>query len=481
MDTSTAIDETNRPICVDLDGTLLRTDTLVEAVFSLLKRNVLYLFLLPFWLRRGKAYLKAQIARRIDIDASLYPYNEAFLHFLKSQNAAGRSLILATAADEKIGRAVADHLGIFSKVFASNGETNLSGRRKLQRLKDECGEKGFDYAGNAKIDLEIWEHAANAIVVSPERGVRKAAERRANVIHVFDDGNEKPFASLLKAMRLHQWLKNLLLFIPLVMAHEFGDAGTVMLVALAFLSFGLCASSVYLLNDLLDLSDDRRHATKRNRPFAAGTLSVWHGAIALPTLLVISFVLAALIRWEFFLILCVYYVTTLSYSFRLKAVGLLDVIVLAGLYTVRVIAGGAAAWVPLSFWLLAFSMFLFLSLALVKRYTELLAMKLEGKTEVSGRRYWEVDLETLAQFGSSSAFMAVMVLALYIHSEEVTELYSHPEVIWLLCPLMLYIIGRIWLLARRDQVHEDPVVFVMRDRRSQIYAMLGAILLWLAV
>ncbi|MEM9315637.1 MAG: UbiA family prenyltransferase, partial [Pseudomonadota bacterium] len=285
----------------------------------------------------------------------------------------------------------------------------------------------------------------------------------------------------LKALRMHQWLKNLLVFVPLLTSHRFSDPLLVLQAALAFLSFGLCASSVYLLNDLLDLYDDRQHATKRNRPIAAGQVSIKLCTLLIPVLLLAAVAVASTLPVAFWGVLGVYYATTLAYSFRLKRAALVDVLTLASLYTLRVIAGAAAVTVTPSFWLLAFSMFLFLSLAMVKRFTELLALREQNRNHAPGRGYSPVDVDTIAQFGSSSAYMAVLVLALYINSETVQDLYTQPELIWLLCPLLLYLLTRIWLMARRGEVDEDPVVFVIRDRRSQGLVVIGALLLLLAI
>ena len=470
-----------RPLCVDLDGTLVCTDLLVEAVFALFKENLLYLFLLPLWLFRGKAHLKHQIAERVDLDASLLPYHGPFLDYLKQEHATGRRLILATASNIKFAEAIASYLKLFDTVLASDAKTNLSGQRKLDRLQNQFGEGQFDYAGNAKEDLVIWTHADEAILVNPERRLRTIAERQLNIAHIFENKHNQRFKRLLEAMRLHQWLKNLLVFVPLVMAHRAGEPLLLGQVMLAFLSFGLCASSVYLLNDLLDLTADRQHPTKRNRPFAAGSISIVHGTALIPGLLLAAVSLALLLPLEFLGVLALYYVTTLAYSLRLKRAALIDVLVLAGLYTLRIIAGAAAVLLVPSFWLLAFSMFLFLSLAMAKRYTELLLLNQHRLNRAAGRGYRAVDQETLAHFGIASAYMAVLVLAFYINSDMVRTQYTQPEIIWLLCPLLLYLVGRIWLLARRNELHEDPVLFVIADRRSQLLAGLGAFLLWLAI
>lgn len=479
---ATAEDAANLPpLVVDLDGTLIRTDLLVESVFALLKRNVLFVFLLPLWLLKGKAHVKHEIAKRVHIDAGLLPYHEGLLDYLKAAHAADRRLVLATASNEKFAEAIALNLGIFHDVLASNATVNLSGQRKLERLRELFSNQGFDYAANAMVDLPLWEAAHHVLLVNPECGVKQAAERQGQVAQIFDDRPGSPLKHYLKALRLHQWLKNLLIFIPLLMAHRFGEPLLVGQALLAFLVFGLCASSVYLLNDLLDLPDDRQHPTKRNRPFAAGSISIVNGALLIPSLLIGAISLALLLPIKFVGVLALYYAITLAYSLGLKRAALVDVLTLAGLYTIRIIAGAAAVLVIPSFWLLAFSMFLFLSLALVKRFTELLAMQQGQKTKSSGRGYSTIDLETLSQFGSASAYMSILVLALYINSETVRDLYTHPEVIWLLCPLLLYLVMRIWLLARRDELHEDPVVFVIKDRRSLWLVCVGAILLWLAI
>ena len=469
------------PLVVDLDGTLIRTDLLIESLFSLLKRNILFLFLLPVWLLKGKAHLKNEIAARTDIDAGLLPYHEEFLNYLRSEHAGGRRLVLATASNERFAEAVALNLGIFHDVLASNAKINLSGSAKLKHIQALYGNSGFDYAANAMVDLPLWKSANSVILVNPERGVTEAVKRQRGISRIFDDRPSNRLIGYLRALRLHQWLKNLLVFIPILMAHQLGNIALIGQAFIAFLSFGLCASSVYLLNDLFDLSDDRQHPTKRYRPFAAGSISIVVGAVISPCLLIAAIALGSLLSKYFIGILALYYIITLAYSLRLKRADLIDVLALAGLYTLRIIAGAAAVSVSPSFWLLAFSMFLFLSLALVKRFTELLSNQQRDLRDAPGRSYSTTDLETLSQFGSTSAYMAVLVLALYINSQAVQELYSHPEVIWLLCPLLLYMIMRIWLLARRGVLHEDPVVFVIRDHRSQWLAGLGLILLWLAI
>jgi 4-hydroxybenzoate polyprenyltransferase/phosphoserine phosphatase len=470
-------------LAVDLDGTLIRTDIAIEHLLQLLKRNPLYLFMVPLWLWRGRAALKREIAKRVAFDPADLPYDVAFLDYLRAEKAAGRKLVLATAANQVPAKAIAAHLGIFDAVFASDGTTNLSGDAKRRRLEENYGRGKFDYAGNGRADLKVWRAAAAAIVVNPDPGVLASLRaERPVVVEFAPAGPDAPsaFKPYFKAMRLHQWMKNGLLFVPLALSHKLAEAGPFLQICLAFLAFGFTASAVYLINDLVDLRDDRRHPTKRKRPFAAGTIPLVHGLLMVPVLLALAATVARLLPFEFRVVLGLYFAITLAYSFYFKRTMLFDVLVLAGLYTMRIVAGSAAISIPRSFWLLAFSIFLFFSLALVKRYVELLEMGDGAKEQDRGRSYRAVDLETLSQFGITSGMAAVLVLALYIDSAIGQKMYRNPEIIWLLCPLMLYLICRFWILARRGEMHEDPIMFAIKDWRSQAIVGVGAGLLLLA-
>lgn len=476
-----ASDDASHPLCVDLDGTLIKSDLLIEGVLLLLRRNVLYLFLIPLWLLKGRAGFKAEIARRVSIDPALLPYSRRLIAFLSAEKARGRMLVLATASHVTFASRVADHLGFFDEVLASDDETNLSGTAKLARIRELLGDTPFDYAGNDHKDLAIFREAAGALLVNPAPGVRGRAVRDGCSIVAEFDEQPRRLRDYLKAMRLHQWLKNGLIALPLLLSHKFIDLAALQQTFLAFLAFGLCASSVYVLNDLLDLADDRRHPDKRHRPFASGAIPIPDGFAMASLLLAAAGLLTLLLPFQFAVVLVAYYAMTLGYSFFFKRTLLFDVIVLAALYTSRIVAGSAALDIPRSPWLLAFSVFVFFSLALVKRYVELGQVK-DVTMELSerARGYRQVDRETLAQFGIASGLMSVLVLALYIDSDRVRELYAYPEVIWLLCPLMLYLITRIWVLARRDEMSADPVLFAIRDWRSQVVVGIGAILLLVA-
>lgn len=464
--------DANIPLCIDLDGTLIRSDLLVEGLFALAARNPLDALRAPLWLLKGKANLKLEVARRADISVDSLPYNQRLLEHLRKQRAAGRHLVLATASPARYAMQVAEHLGLFDDVVATEDGINLSGERKAQVLVERFGEGGFDYAGNGRPDLAVWQRSRRALLVDPEPGVARAASDLVTVEAVIENGRPGP-GDYLKALRIHQWSKNILVFVPLLLAHRMGDPDLLSSAAIAFLAFSLCASSVYLLNDLLDLPADRAHPNKRQRPFAAGTVPLLHGVMLVPVLLIAAFSLALFLPPLFFLVLAFYYLCTLSYSLWLKRVVLVDVILLAGLYTLRVLAGAAAVEITPSFWLLAFSVFLFLSLALAKRHAELKVLLVHGAGKTQGRGYQASDLEALLSLGTAAGYMAVLVLALYINSPEIRMLYQRPEVIWLLCPLLLYWISRVWLGAHRGKLHDDPVVFALKDHVSRLVMLIS--------
>lgn len=466
------------PLCVDLDGTLLRSDLLHESILALLRQNVLYALLLPVWLMRGKAHFKREIARRISLPVGQMPYDARVLEVLRAS--AHRQRVLCTAADETLAQAIASHLGVFDLVIASDGAVNLAGSAKADALVRLFGVRGFDYMGNHAVDLDVWKSARRAWVVNAPDALHTRARSVCDVEAVWPRARVGAMGWA-KAFRVHQWLKNVLVFVPLFAAHLFFDAASVIVAIAAFIAFSACASGVYLTNDLLDLGSDRMHPRKRQRPFASGLIPVSQGALASVVVTVSGFAIAFWVSVAFAIALGIYWLTTLAYSFRLKRVEMLDVIVLAGLYTIRIIAGAVAIAVPLSFWLLAFSMFVFLSMAMLKRYTELLAMASDGRESASGRGYATTDLPLLQSLGGAAGYTAVMVLALYINSAESVELYSRPHMLWLICPLLLYWISRAWSVAHRGNMHDDPVIFAVKDRTSQLVIFLCGLALLLAI
>ncbi len=468
------------PLCVDLDGTLIKTDLLWESLLVLLKQNPLLAILLPWWLLKGKAHLKHEIARRVTLDASTLPYDQELVEFLSNERRAGRELMLATASHTSYAQAVAAHLGLFDeRVYGSDRSVNLKGARKVALLVERYGARRFAYAGNSTADFPVWAEASEAIVVNASAAVVSRARTLTTVSRVFST----PVTwvkQVAKALRVHQWAKNVLVFVPVLASHQLTNGRLLLQAGLAFFSFSLCASSVYIVNDCLDLESDRRHPRKRNRPFASGSLSIPFGLALAAACLLGGILLAFALPRLFWLVLAGYLVLTTAYSLYLKQFVLLDVIILAQLYTVRVYGGGAATGVPPSHWLLTFSLFLFLSLALVKRFTELRLMSQAEGEGLPGRGYWVTDVEHVSSIGTASGLLAVLVLALYISSKEVLLLYTHADVLWLVCPVMLYWISRVWMLAYRNRMDDDPVVFAVKDPKSYAMAALIAAILFFA-
>jgi 4-hydroxybenzoate polyprenyltransferase/phosphoserine phosphatase len=471
------------PLVIDLDGTLLRSNLLLESALVFARAHPLRALAPLAWLGGGKAALKQRLAEAAGIDVATLPYDERVLALIARERALGRRIVLATASHRLYAERVAAHLGVFDEVLATGDGVNLSAERKRDSLLRRYGHRGYDYAGNAGDDLPVWAAARHAYVVSAGGALERRARAHGNVVQVLPRApGPEQLRALLKALRPHQWAKNLLLLVPLMAAHLAHDMDRLAAAALAFVCFSLCASSVYLLNDLLDIADDRHHGSKRQRPFAAGTLPLLAGVALAPLLLAAAFGLALwLLPWKFSAVLLGYYVLTLAYSLALKRVMALDAITLAGLYTLRLIAGAAAFGVPLTFWMLAFSMFMFLSLALVKRYAELREARHRGEqSQARGRGYFPGDLEMIAALGAAAGYLSVMVLALYTQDRATVVLYRQPQLIWLACPLLLFWITRTWMLTHRGLMHDDPVVFALKDRASLAVGALFALIFWAA-
>jgi 4-hydroxybenzoate polyprenyltransferase len=451
------------PLCVDLDGTLIHSDLLVESAFALLRRNPFHLASFLYWLAFGRARLKREIARRVSLDVERLPYDERVLAWLRAD--AQRPRLLCTASDQRLADDVATHVGGFDEVLASDGVRNLGGRRKAALLRARYGERGFDYAGNAATDLNVWRHARHAIVANaPARLVRRVRAAHS-VARVFERRPGRMHAWV-RALRIHQWSKNLLLFVPLLAAHRVLDTAALAATLVGFLAFSLCASAAYIVNDLIDLDADRRHPRKRLRPFAAGTLPLSAGLLTAPLFALAAIALSMLLPTGFLPVLLAYGATTLAYSFLLKRIAVLDVLTLAALYTLRIIAGGEAIPVAISSWLLAFSMCLFLGLALVKRYAEVERVVAEAGTRLAGRGYHVVHRMPILLAGVVSSALSVVVLAFYIDSTKSAQLYTSPHLLWLLTPLLAFWLARVWRIARAGRMHDDPVVFALTDRVS---------------
>jgi 4-hydroxybenzoate polyprenyltransferase len=467
------------PLCVDCDGTLLRTDLLHESLFLLLKSSCLSILRLPFWLLRGRAHFKQEISDRVTVDASRLPYNDEVVELVARARAEGRTTVLATASPRRQAQQVADHLGLFDRVVATDGDQNLKGPHKAAHLEQLFGRAGFIYVGDSRADLPVWAASGGAVVVSASGSLEQAAAKLAPLVQTIRPAGAS-LATYLRAIRVHQWLKNLLVFIPLFAAHKVSSTPEALAAVLAFFAYGLCASAVYVINDLLDLPADRAHARKRRRPFASGAIPIAHGVALVPLLLLGAAVISSQLPVAFWLTLGGYFLLTCLYSFWLKNQVIVDVMLLTSLYTMRVIAGSAATGILPSFWLLAFSMFIFLSLATVKRYSEMLALVQHNQVKAAGRGYMVSDMPVLMSLGTAAGYIAILILALYVNSPDLGDLYPNVWALWMVLPPLLYWISRVWMKAHRGEMHDDPVVFAATDRQSWILATLIACALWAA-
>lgn len=454
------------PLVVDLDGTITRTDTLYESIFQLIKKSPLLIFMIPFWIIKGKAYLKTRVAEKVSINPETLPYNNELLEYIQEQQALGRSIHLATAAHISIAKKVAGYLNIFDSVLATTDKKNLKGVKKLHEIQKTIGTQ-FTYAGDNKSDIIIWESSQSAILVNVSNEITRRVSEKTVIEKAFNQ-NSNGIAILVKACRLHQWLKNLLIFIPLFTAFSFTDLDKVGDSILAFFSFSLLASATYILNDLWDLESDRKHPRKKNRPFASGLMSIPLGVFLSLSLLIFGLILGSIVSVNFLYMLLLYLVMTLSYSLVFKTYVLIDVIFLSLLFTIRILSGAVAISVSMSAWLLSFSVFIFLSLALVKRCSELVSLKSNDLVSSSGRDYQVSDLIILWPLGVGAALSAVVIFGLFINDPDTKVRYQTPEILWLASIGLIYWLSRVWVKTARGEMHDDPVVFAIKDRGSLI-------------
>ena len=469
--------QTLTPLCVDLDGTLVKSDTLYDSLLVLARTRPARVLQLVGRLFRGKAAFKAFVTDSVSLDVAHLPYNRKLLVYLQEEHQRGREIYLATGADERLAHRIAAHLGFFSGVLGSDGETNLTGNHKLDRLSRHLN-CPFSYIGNASPDLPLLAGSREPMVANPTPRLR--AKMHAQGIRPAREFEERvnPLKSLIRAIRIHQWSKNILVFVPLLLGHDL-RLNSILSAVVAFFCFSLLASATYIVNDLLDIEADRRHPRKRRRPFASGDLSAVAGLGIVVVFLGFSLAGARLLPAAFVGWLLLYLVSTLAYSFYLKRVPIVDVLVLSGLYTVRLLVGGAATGTPISHWLAGFSAFLFLSLALVKRFAELENLRASSLQPRNGRGYLLGDIEQLRSFGTAASYAAVVIFSIYISGHDVMEHYARPHDLWLAVPLLLLWLSRVWLLASRGELNEDPVVFAFTDRMSLVIGafMAGVVLL----
>ena len=467
----------NITLYVDLDGTLIKTDLLFESLLALLKKNILYVFAILFWSIKGRANLKFEVARKTDLSASDLPLNTEFYNYLQEQRETGRQMVLISGSNQRSANTVGEHIGLFDAIYGSDRTTNLKAKQKLLKIKELSEGRDFAYAGNSADDMIVWRSAAQVIMVNCHDRISKLVRDKDKLEFDHPPGVSR---KLLKAIRPHQWLKNLLVFVPLILSHQILDPKLLASLIITFISFSLCASSVYILNDLVDIIDDRRHWNKHKRPFAAGDLPLIAGFIAGPLMFIAGATIALTLPINFQFIFLLYWLVNLLYSFYLKQLFIVDVATLSLLYTLRIIAGAEAIYIETTTWLLGFSFALFFGLAIVKRVTELLNVISDGGYVIPGRAYNRNQLRMLSTAGIVSSAIAISIFALYISAPETTELYDSPLILWAILPLLICLFYRIWRSALTFKMNEDPVLFALTDRSGQLIVLVCGFLLWLA-
>ncbi len=460
----------NVPLVVDLDGTLVLADTLHEiAVKFLIKNPFLNLPIMIGWLFKGKAHFKHNMSQQIEVNVASLPYNMPFLKWVSSQRENGRKIVLCSAANERIANKVAEYTQIFDEVISSTKSENLSGKNKALILEEKFSDTGYIYAGNSFDDIPVWDKAIETIIVNAPNKLEKIVKKTYDQ-NLFFSTNVKKISIWLKPLRLHQWTKNLLIFLPLIAAHQQYNFENISLLLASFICIGLCASSTYVFNDIIDIDSDRLHARKKNRSFASGQIPVKFSLLMM-LLLPLSIIFASMIGENFMMIILLYTLLTLSYSLFLKIFAIIDCIVLAALYTIRIIAGAVVIDNVPSFWLIAFSTLFFFSLAFLKRYSELLSARDLGENIIHGRGYLSSDSPLILSLWISSALGSVIVMMLYLNSPEILQLYNSPQIVWFTIPILLFWTSYIWLQANRGNMHDDPVIFAIKDRVSILSAI----------
>ena len=451
-------------LVVDLDGTLIRNDTFFDSiVWSLFNRPALLFKSVFSLLKSGKAAMKQTLASEYPLDPELLPYNPEVLNEITQARNNGKKIVLATGADSVIAWKVASYLGTFDEVHASDGNLNNTGHRKANKLSDTYS--NFDYIGNSSADLESWKAASRKIIVSSAPKKIKLVHKEFKILEVRRD---RVLRTVIRQLRIHQWAKNALLFVPILLSHRLSEAESWLKLFFGFMSFGLVASGVYILNDLADIENDRKNRDKKNRPLAAGDFSAIQAIIAFSLLLASGLIIGLNVGLSFLLVVLIYFGLTTAYSLRLKRILVLDVLVLATLYTLRILAGAAAINEEVSFWILSFSIFIFTSLAFVKRFSELKSSADEHSTLSPGRGYMVSDVPVVLIAGISSAFASLIFLALYIDSDSVGLQYTFSGALWFSVPVFLGWVLTLWFRANRGEVHHDPIIFALRDKMSQM-------------
>ena len=460
------------PLVIDLDGTLIKTDSLYETFFDTLRRDPLAIWKVPIKFALGRASLKAFLADNSCLEVDTWPVHEDFLAYLKQEAELGRKIVLATAADKAIAVAIASHYGFISEVIATDGTLNLKGKAKAKALLERFPD-GFLYAGDLVSDCAVWRESKGSILVGASDRVVERVRQLNEPLAIFSSERSLPNI-LLRSLRLHQWAKNALVFVPLVLGGKTLDSTAWLMAMLGFVALCLTASATYIVNDLWDLPSDRRHWSKRYRPLARGDLSIREGIFLAAFAVALGFATAAYAGKGAIAILALYVAGTLSYSFAWKRVPILDVLVLASLFTLRLGFGIVLTDVRISPWLLVFSMFIFGSLSMAKRHTEVLRLAERGLQSIPGRGYTASDAPLTLSFGVASMHAAIFIMVLYLIEDAFPRnFYGTPALLWVLPPIVYLFLGRVWLIGHRGELRDDPVAFALRDRIS---LLLGGIM-----
>lgn len=471
-------EDKNIPLVVDLDGTFINTDLLAEGIVLLLKKNFFCIFLCFSWIFKGKAFLKQKVFEKVQINYKNLPVNKELNDFLVSESQKGRKIVLATASPKSAATEIGKVFPVFDEIYGTEKDLNLKGSNKLELLADMYGKGGFDYIGNSRTDLILFASSRFSYLVNAGRFLERKT-REVSTLKKSWKTKTSRFIAYLKLLRVYQWVKNLLIFLPLITSHSFQSVNTLTQVTLAFFAFCFVASAGYIVNDIMDLEADRTHASKHSRGLASGNIGILPGFLCAILLFAAGLIIGLNLKLSFFLILIVYFVLSIAYSVYLKKLVLYDVFILASFYTIRVVAGGAVGNIVLSFWLIAFSIFLFLSLSFIKRYSEFILTSVNQKH--SRRDYSLADITLLQIMGIGTGLLSVIVFSLYINSPEVTLLYSNPRALWVICLLLLFWISRIWLVATRGKMTVDPIVFLLKDLTSYILIILTAVTLLISI
>ncbi len=468
---------TNIPLCVDLDGTLIKSDMMFESMAILIKSNPIYLLMIPIWFIKGKLYLKEQLFNRVQIDIDTMPLNDEIVNFLINEKKSGRTILLVTASLQYYADKYKEKFNFLDEAIGSKDGINLSAKYKAEYLKGRFGDKNYDYIGDSHKDLVVWSFAQNALIVSDNTILINKAKEITNIAETWGRTNTPKYKIIFKQLRIYQWVKNLLIFLPALLAHSL-EFNIYFQLLLSFLSFSFVASSIYIFNDLMDLNSDRKHKIKKNRPLAAGNFRISDAFVYTILLMTIGIMIGVFINISFIIVLLIYLITTYLYSIYLKRIYIVDIITLALLYTMRIIAGSATSGFIISEWLAAFALFFFFSMGALKRFTELKNSKNE---KLSGRAYIADDMNIVQIMGICSSMISVLVMVLYINSNTISQLYSNPKILYLIIPILLHWNMRVWVLADRSMMNEDPIVFSIKDKYSYLSILLIGIIMLIGI